>query len=437
METTILPVGTESRDEPLVIPLSLRSNLKSNANVILAEARKSGKISTRSIAAFIRPQTMSDRRLLQNTVSSLDGFLASIGVNLARGGVDFEMRTMPLPQFRSSASLSINFRSLDNRDLQLLHGIENQQLDFDGSDSALYQEVFRRCPVLPNEQLIELFKKREEGDIEAQHLLVLHNLKLVFSCARKWLGRGLDFTDLVQEGIIGLMKAIEKFDRLLGYHFSTYALWWIRSKIQMAIINRSRTIRLPAHLVEKYHAIVKARMKLITSLGRDPTEDEIGDDVGLPGRFISKILKSVADTESGSLDEPIGHDEDSGDSYGTISDDNSLSPSSALEAKEALEEVAAEIRAFLIQLTSIPGLDGRDRLIFRMRYGIGETYFTRSSLETVGLKFGVGRERIRQIVEECWERLRSSGFRQDENWLTSKLNQLEQLENVAGTLTEV
>ena len=434
METTTL-IEPGAKDDSFAIPPELLENLKPNASLIITEARAAGTISTRSLAAMMKPDAVSSRDRLQSTVSLLDAFLLTIGVGLARGNTDLQLRALPLPRLHA-ATLSINFRSASSEDLKILADLEKHD-EFDNSDLALYKEVVRRCPILPNDQLVELFKKREQGDIEAQHLLVLHNLRLVFSIAKRYQGRGLDLPDLVQEGVIGLLTAISKFKWQLGYHLTTYATWWIRQGISRSIADRARAIRLPVHLGEKYYKIMKVQKALIFKLGREPTNEEIGKEIGLPERFVTALRRSVSNTESDSLECPNGPEEDSR-SYGeTLADTQTLSPVSVLEAKETLQDVVGEIRALMIKLGAIPKFDGRWRQIFKMRYGLDGTFFARPTLEEVGQKFGVTRERIRQIVEICWERLLETGATEDEDWLLTRLGQVEELESITGILTQI
>ena len=437
METETIAAQAESKEEPLIIPAGLLPNLKPNAALIINDARKKGKISTRGIAAIIRPDSVSDRYKLQETVMLLDKFFSSIGLGVARGSSDIQMRVIPLPHFNLGATLSINFGKLKEQDLRFLSTLQKEEIEFDSDTLALYTEVIRRYPVLSNVEVVELFKEREKGDLGAHHLLVLHNLKLVFSCAMKYQNKGLDLPDLVQEGIMGLMIAIEKFKWQSGYHLSTYALWWIKAKISRAIKNKGRPIRLPVHVAEKYYTIMRTMKALTAELGRDPSHAEVAQKLQVPVHFVTKLLHSVWGTESDSMNETLTHDEDSSEHQDLFADSQTMTPSSALEAKETLDEVASEVREILIKLSTLPQFDDRWSAIFRMRYGLDGIFFARPTLETVGLKFGFTRERIRQIIEACWVRLNGAGIKGDDDWFVAKLAQVEELESIVGTLTKI
>jgi RNA polymerase sigma factor (sigma-70 family) len=436
METTNTAV-LESKENTLVIPTDLAAHLKKNASLIITEARKYGAISTREITAILQPTSVSDRYRLKDTIGLLDSFLTGIGISLARGKVDLEKRVLPLPRLVTGPSLNLRFRPIKDSDLQLLASLNGEQSEFDDSEVALYRDVMRRFPLLTYDQSVELFKRRATGDLEAQYLLILHNLKLVFHWAYKYQNRGLDLADLVQEGVMGLMKAIEKYEWQRGLHVSTYASQWIRSVIARAVMDMGRTVRLPVHFAEKYQTVLRMAKALQGELGREATHEEIGQRMSLPARFISRVFKIVADSETGSLDDSLTENEDSGDIYKVTADTMVVSPSDILEAKEKLEEVAAEVRAFLIKLATLTTFDDRWRQMFRMRYGLSGTFFARPTLETVGEKFGVTRERIRQIIEACWVRLNADGSKFDEEWLLAKMNQIEELESVTGMFTKI
>ncbi len=437
METTNTTV-LESKETTLVIPTNLAVHLKNNAPLIITEAKKYGAISTREITAILQPTSVSDRYRLKDTIGLLDSFLAGVGITLARGKVDLEKRILPLPRLVTSPSLNIRFRPIKDSDLQLLTSLNGDRSEFDDSELALYRDVIKRFPLLTYDQSVELFKRRATGDLEAQYLLILHNLKLVIHWAYKYQGRGLDLADLVQEGVIGLLVAIEKFEWQRGFQLSTYASQWIRSKLQRALMDKGRMIRLPAHFSEKYHLVLRTAVILHMELGRDATHEEIGKRLNLPPRFITKVFQVVEASEAGSLDDSITGSEDSGEVYKKVTPDTKVvSPSDILEAKEKLEEVAAEVRAFLIKLATLTTFDDRWRQMFRMRYDLDGTFFARPTLETVGEKFGVTRERIRQIVEACWLRLNADGSKFDEEWLLAKMNQIEELESVTSTFTKI
>lgn len=422
----------------LVLPAGFAARLKPVAPLVIAEAQKNGVISTREIAAIIRPEAVSDRYCFKETINGIGKYLREIGILLAKGKTDLERRTMPLPHFSLRASLSVAFKPLTDADMKAVALLMGQRgADFDDSEFALYQSVIRQFPLLTHSQAVELFQKRAQGDMEAHFRLILHNLKLVFFWAKKYLNRGLELSDMVQEGILGLMRAIERFDWNRGTAFSTYTSYWIRQKIGQAITDKARSIRIPVHLVQKYNQIRRASASLEQELGREPTPEEIGAHLQISPRYISKMLFAVLGTQAESLDaEPAG-EEDGINQHEHLADTRVVSPLSILEAKETLEERAAEVRAFLIALATLPALDDRYRRIFRMRYGLDGTFFSRPTLEQVGQKFGVTRGRIGQIVEAVWERLARAGRRENEGWLLQHLEQIEELETVTGAFTKI
>ena len=426
-----------TKDDALVIPTDLVLHLKRNAQLIITSAQKNGVISTREIAAILKPGSVSDRNNLKTTLGLLDSFLAGIGLSLARGRVDFEKRSLPLPLMVSRVSLSLRFQPLSEDDYKLVSSISLNNTESEYYEFALYQEVIRKFPLLDYKQTLELFKKRADGDLEAHYRLVLHNLKLVFHLAYKNQGRGIDLSDLVQEGVIGLLRAIEKFEWQRGFHLSTYATWWIRNRIQRAIMDKARTIRLPAHFLEKYHLVQRMAGVLEKELGREPTSGEIGERLNLPAHFVSKMFEVSANSETSSIDAPLGDDSDSTQRHNTIADSSTVSPDNMMEAKETLEAKVLEVRAFLVQVATLPRLDDRWRDIFRMRYSLNGTFFARHTLEAVGVKFGLTRARIGQIVDLFWQRLGEAESKYSEDWLLAVMDQIEELESVTGILTKV
>ncbi len=436
METKTLVVP-ESKGNTLVIPTSLAARLKGNASLIITSAQKHGAISTREIAAILRPGNVSDRNQLKSTLELLNGFLTGIGLSLARGQTDLEKRLLPLPTPARRAYLNLEFGPIKETDIQLLKALQEDNQDYEYSEFGLYREVTRRFPLLDYKQTVELFKKRAEGDLEAHYRLILHNLKLVFHWAFKFQNRGLDLSDLIQEGILGLLRAVEGFDWTRGFQLSTYASQWIRAKIDRAVKDKGRTIRLPVHFSEKHRLMLNTADILNRELGRDATHEEIGKRLNLPTRLISKMFRVIQASETGSIDEMVSSDDGEYSQHKAIADAKAVSPSSTLEAKEALEETVAEVRSLLIKLATLPSFDERYSKIFRMRYGLDGTFFARPTLEDCGNKFGVTRERIRQIVLICWQRLNEAGIKGDEDWFIAKLNQIEELESVTGTLAKI
>ena len=255
----------------------------------------------------------------------------------------------------------------------------------------MYLKEIGKIPLLGMEDEVELAKKMELGDPEARKRLAESNLRLVVSIAKRYVGRGMQFLDLIQEGNLGLIKAVEKFDYTKGYKFSTYATWWIRQAITRAIADQARTIRIPVHMVETINRLVRTSRQLLQELGREPTTEEIAARLDLPVERVSEIMKMSQ--EPVSLETPIGEEEDShlGD---FIQDDNVLVPQDAA-AFTLLHEQLMEV---LLTLTE------REQKVLRLRFGLDDG--RPRTLEEVGKQFNVTRERIRQIEAKALRKLR-------------------------------
>ncbi|ANU45274.1 RNA polymerase sigma factor RpoD [Enterocloster clostridioformis] len=255
----------------------------------------------------------------------------------------------------------------------------------------MYLKEIGKIPLLGMEDEVELAKKMELGDPEARKRLAESNLRLVVSIAKRYVGRGMQFLDLIQEGNLGLIKAVERFDYTKGYKFSTYATWWIRQAITRAIADQARTIRIPVHMVETINRLVRTSRQLLQELGREPTTEEIAARLDLPVERVSEIMKMSQ--EPVSLETPIGEEEDShlGD---FIQDDNVLVPQDAA-AFTLLHEQLMEV---LLTLTE------REQKVLRLRFGLDDG--RPRTLEEVGKQFNVTRERIRQIEAKALRKLR-------------------------------
>ena len=255
----------------------------------------------------------------------------------------------------------------------------------------MYLKEIGKVPLLSAEEEIELAKKMEQGDENAKKRLAEANLRLVVSIAKRYVGRGMLFLDLIQEGNLGLIKAVEKFDYRKGYKFSTYATWWIRQAITRAIADQARTIRIPVHMVETINKLIRVSRQLLQELGREPTPEEIAEEMDMPVDRVREILK--ISQEPVSLETPIGEEEDShlGD---FIQDDNVPVPADAA-AFTLLKEQLVEVLGTLTE---------REQKVLRLRFGLDDG--RARTLEEVGKEFNVTRERIRQIEAKALRKLR-------------------------------
>ena len=274
---------------------------------------------------------------------------------------------------------------LDKIDLSVPEGVSIED------PVRMYLKEIGKVSLLTADEEIELAKRMEQGDEEAKKRLAEANLRLVVSIAKRYVGRGMLFLDLIQEGNLGLIKAVEKFDYRKGYKFSTYATWWIRQAITRAIADQARTIRIPVHMVETINKLIRVSRQLLQELGREPTPEEIAEEMKMPVDRVREILK--ISQEPVSLETPIGEEEDShlGD---FIQDDNVPVPADAA-AFTLLKEQLIEVLGTLTE---------REQKVLRLRFGLDDG--RARTLEEVGKEFNVTRERIRQIEAKALRNLR-------------------------------
>ena len=291
------------------------------------------------------------------------------------------------------------YRIFDFEGIQIINEFEKDKKLYDQLLSEIsmddpvkmYLKDIGKVPLLQPEEETELAKRMMDGDEQAKRLLSEANLRLVVSIAKRYMGRGMHFLDLIQEGNLGLMKAVEKFDYQKGFKFSTYATWWIRQAITRAIADQARTIRIPVHMVETINKLVRVSRRLSQELGREPTPAEIAVEMGVTEEKVMEIQKIAQDPVS--LETPIGEEEDSHLSD-FIEDENSTTPTDAVSFTMLKEQL----------LGVLDTLTPREEKVLRLRYGLDDS--RPRTLEEVGKEFNVTRERIRQIEAKALRKLR-------------------------------
>ncbi len=291
--------------------------------------------------------------------------------------------------YKSLGMAGIQIVDEDQRDRELFE----QALSDIGLDDPvkMYLKDIGRVPLLTAEEEVELAKRMQEDDPAARRRLSEANLRLVVSIAKRYVGRGMLFLDLIQEGNLGLMKAVEKFDYQKGFKFSTYATWWIRQSITRAIADQARTIRIPVHMVETINKLTRVQRLLLQELGREPTPEEIAEKMGVTEERVREIQKIAQDPVS--LETPIGEEEDShlGD---FIEDEKTATPSESVASMMLREQL----------LGVLDTLTPREEKVLRLRYGLDDG--KPRTLEEVGKEFNVTRERIRQIEAKAIRKLK-------------------------------
>ena len=323
-----------------------------------------------------------DLKLTKKQMEKVYQYLASKDIDVLRIGsgeeeVDFDEILFEEKEDEEKEDIKIDLTVPDNVNID--------------DPVRMYLKEIGKVPLLTADEEVELAKRIEAGDEEAKKEMAEANLRLVVNIAKRYMGRGMLFLDLIQEGNLGLMKAVEKFDYTKGFKFSTYATWWIRQAITRAIADQARTIRIPVHMVETINKLVRVSRQLLQKLGREPTPEEIADEMDLPVEKVREIIK--ISQEPVSLETPIGEEEDShlGD---FIKDDEAPMPAEAAAAtmlSEQLDEV-------------MEGLTDREQRVLRLRFGIDDG--RARTLEEVGKEFDVTRERIRQIEAKALRKLR-------------------------------
>ena len=290
--------------------------------------------------------------------------------------------------YKAMDEANINIVDIAPNTLDLAKGIADVSID---DPVKMYLKDIGKVPLLSGEEEARLAQLMQEGDEDAKQKLSEANLRLVVSIAKRYVGRGMQFLDLIQEGNLGLMKAVDKFDYTKGFKFSTYATWWIRQAITRAIADQARTIRIPVHMVETINKVLRVSRQLLQELGRDPSDEEIAEEMKIPADKVREILKIAQ--EPVSLEMPIGEEEDShlGD---FIADEKTPAPSDAANSMMLREQLIEVLKT----------LTPREEAVLKLRFGLEDG--RPRTLEEVGKVFDITRERIRQIEAKALRKLR-------------------------------
>ncbi len=327
---------------------------------------------------------MAELNLSADQLERLINTLEKTGIDVLRISDDDDLPLID-DDLLLSVEEDVELVDLENLDLSIPDGVSIED------PVRMYLKEIGKVPLLTAEEEIDLARRMEEGDESAKKRLAEANLRLVVSIAKRYVGRGMLFLDLIQEGNLGLIKAVEKFDHHKGFKFSTYATWWIRQAITRAIADQARTIRIPVHMVETINKLIRVSRQLLQELGREPSPEEISEEMDMPVERVREIIK--ISQEPVSLETPIGEEEDShlGD---FIQDDNVPVPAEAA-ANTLLKEQLTEVLETLTE---------REQKVLRLRFGLDDG--KARTLEEVGKEFKVTRERIRQIEAKALRKLR-------------------------------
>ena len=370
----------------LLQKMDLTAENRQKLEALITEAKKTGKVSSKHLV-----ETLDDVDATQDQTERFYDILEQAGIEIDVFDVLDLIGTadMDNPTLSEMQAIEDEGRPADLDEPEALpEDVENAKLD---DPVRMYLKEIGRIKLLTPEEEQEIAKKMAEGDEDARKRMSEANLRLVVSIAKRYVGRGMQLLDLIQEGNLGLMKAVEKFDYTKGYKFSTYATWWIRQSITRAIADQARTIRIPVHMVETINRVLRTSHSMVQKLGREPTTKEIADELHIEESKVEEVLKIAQ--EPVSLETPIGEEEDShlGD---FIQDDEASQPSEEASytlLREQLEEVLST-------------LTPREEQVLRMRFGL--TDGKPHTLEEVGKEFDVTRERIRQIESKALRKLR-------------------------------
>ena len=362
-----------------------KESKKMTAKGLIEKGKKQGSLTLAEIM-----EAFSETELDKDQVENLYETLGNLGIEVIENktdkvDIDFAQDDLDLDDLDESIVKDDTPMEIEEIDLSLPKGISIDD------PVRMYLKEIGKIPLLKPHEEVELARRMHEGDELAKQRLVEANLRLVVSIAKRYVGRGMLFLDLTQEGNLGLIKAVEKFDYVKGFKFSTYATWWIRQAITRAIADQARTIRIPVHMVETINKLIRVSRQLLQELGRDPKPEEIAKEMDMTEDKVREIMKIAQDPVS--LETPIGEEEDShlGD---FIPDDDAPAPAEAAAyslLKEQIEDV-------------LGSLNEREQKVLKLRFGLEDG--RARTLEEVGKEFDVTRERIRQIEAKALRKLR-------------------------------
>lgn len=362
-----------------------KESKKMTAKGLIEKGKKQGSLTLAEIM-----EAFSETELDKDQVENLYETLGNLGIEVIENktdkvDIDFAQDDLDLDDLEESIVKDDTPMEIEEIDLSLPKGISIDD------PVRMYLKEIGKIPLLKPHEEVELARRMHEGDELAKQRLVEANLRLVVSIAKRYVGRGMLFLDLIQEGNLGLIKAVEKFDYVKGFKFSTYATWWIRQAITRAIADQARTIRIPVHMVETINKLIRVSRQLLQELGRDPKPEEIAKEMDMTEDKVREIMKIAQDPVS--LETPIGEEEDShlGD---FIPDDDAPAPAEAAAyslLKEQIEDV-------------LGSLNEREQKVLKLRFGLEDG--RARTLEEVGKEFDVTRERIRQIEAKALRKLR-------------------------------
>ena len=349
-------------------------------NALVEKGKKAGKLTSKELM-----DTLDDLKLEPEELDKFYDKLEDLGIDTAGEDIVPPIDDEVLPALEE-------LQEIEEVTEEEIADTENYVDTFSTDDPVrMYLKEIGKVPLLTPDEEQDLARRMADGDEEAKRRMAEANLRLVVSIAKRYVGRGMLFLDLIQEGNLGLIKAVDKFDYTKGYKFSTYATWWIRQAITRAIADQARTIRIPVHMVETINKVIRVSRQLLQELGHDPSAEEIAEEMGMPVDKVRDILKIAQ--EPVSLETPIGEEEDShlGD---FIPDEDASEPSEAASFSLLKEQL----------MTVLDTLTPREKKVLELRFGIvdGRT----RTLEEVGKEFNVTRERIRQIEAKALRKLR-------------------------------